>query len=433
MQRILSPLDGRYRDKVHSVAQFFSEEDILRSKYNLEIDYMQFLSKKISLKIKDDVFQRLRGDFNSTFIGDIEKSTKHDIKAIELYIAENIKTFHPTLDWLIPLIHFGLTSQDVNSFATSNALAGWHKNFGLEILSELIFSIDSLSESSDLPFPARTHGQFAVLTSLKKEISLFSFRLKEQKEKLNSFDFRVKFGGAVGNLSAHYAAYPDINWEEELTHFMSAYGLVRQKITTQVDNNDWLAEYFSIWVRINNILIDFCRDIWMYFSYGYFEKRVTPEEIGSSTMPQKINPIEFENGEGNLEFANSIFTFMSSKLQVSRMQRDLTDTTVIRNLGLPFGHSVVAYNSIVNGCKKISADKKAIERDISLHPELIAENIQTILRANGKQDAYNMVKKFFSGRNHSQQDVLAFVADLNSNGFISEEEFKKIFKILIGG
>ena len=180
-------------------------------------------------------------------------------------------------------------------------------------------------------------------------------------------------------------------------------------------------------------MIDFCRDIWMYFSYGYFQKKVSPEEIGSSTMPQKINPIEFENGEGNLEFANSIFTFMSNKLQISRMHRDLTDTTVIRNLGLPFGHSVVAYSSIINGCKKISPNENAIKRDISFHPELIAENIQTILRANGKQDAYNMVKKFFSGKNHSQQAVLEFIADLNLSGLISEEEFKKFFKILTGG
>jgi len=434
MQRILSPLDGRYRDKVHSVALFFSEEDILRSKYNLEIDYLTFLNQIFNLKIKEDVFKNLKTDFNSFSISDIEKSTKHDIKAIELYIAESINRFYPKSENLIPFIHFGLTSQDINSFATSNALSGWHKVFGLEILSELISAIDSLAESSDLTFPARTHGQIAVLTSLKKEISLFSFRLKEQEEKLKSFNnFRVKFGGAVGNLSAHYAAYPNINWEEKLNKFMANYGLIRQEVTTQVDNNDWLAEYFSVWIRINNILIDFCRDIWMYFSYGYFQKRVSPEEIGSSTMPQKINPIEFENGEGNLEFANSIFTFMSSKLQISRMQRDLTDTTIIRNLGLPFGHSVVAYSSIINGCKKISPNKKAIERDISLHPELIAENIQTILRANGKQDAYNMVKLFFSGKKHSQQDAMAFVSDLKSDGLISEDEFKKIFKILIGG
>lgn len=433
MQRTLSPLDGRYRDKVHSVAQFFSEEDILRSKYNLEIDYLVFLANIFNLLDKKDTLKKLKEDFNSLSIGYIEKKTKHDIKAIELYIAEGIRVLYPKHEALIPFIHFGLTSQDINSFATSNALASWHKNFGLEILAELISAIDSLAEASDLPFPARTHGQFAVLTSLKKEISLFSLRLKEQKEKLKSFQFRVKFGGAVGNLSAHYAAYPDINWEKELDNFVANYGLTRQQLTTQVDNNDWMVEYFSIWSRINNIMIDFCRDIWMYFSYGYFQKKVSPEEIGSSTMPQKINPIEFENGEGNLEFANSIFTFMSNKLQISRMQRDLTDTTVIRNLGLPFGHSVVAYSSIINGCKKISPNENAIKRDISFHPELIAENIQTILRANGKQDAYNMVKKFFSGKNHSQQAVLEFIADLNLSGLISEEEFKKFFKILTGG
>lgn len=433
MQRILSPLDGRYRDKVHSVALFFSEEDILRSKYNLEIDYLAFLSKILGLNYKEDISKGLKGDFNSFSIGEIEKSTKHDIKAIELYIAEGIKNFYPKYDGLIPFVHFGLTSQDVNSFATSNAVAGWHRTFGLEIISELISAIASLAESSDLPFPARTHGQFAVVTSLKKEISLFAFRLKEQEEKLKSFQFRVKFGGAVGNLSAHYAAYPDVNWEEELTVFMANYGLVRQKITTQVDNNDWLAEYLSIWTRINNIMIDFCRDIWMYFSYGYFKKRVSSDEIGSSTMPQKINPIEFENGEGNLEFANSIFNFMMSKLQISRMQRDLTDTTVIRNLGLPFGHSAVAYHSIIAGCKKISANERAIADDISLHPEMIAENLQTILRASGKNDAYNLVKTFFSGKSHSQKEVLKFIADLKLEEIISEEEFKKFFKILTRG
>lgn len=430
MQRILSPLDGRYREKVHSVSQFFSEEDILKSKYILEIEYLATLNNIFNLNVKDDVFQKIKGDYNSTFISDIEKNTKHDIKAIEIYIAEGIKNFHPKSEKLIPFIHFGLTSQDVNSFATSNALVGWHKAFGLEILSELICSIDSLADSSNIPFPARTHGQFAILTSLKKEISLFSFRLKEQKEKLESFEFRVKFGGAVGNLSAHYAAYPDINWEEELTRFMSNYGLVRQKITTQVDNNDWLVEYLSIWSRINNIMIDFCRDIWMYFSYGYFQKKVSPEEIGSSTMPQKINPIEFENSEGNLEFANSIFSFMMGKLQISRMQRDLTDTTVIRNIGLPFGHSVVAYHSIITGCKKITPNESNIKNDIKNHPELFAESIQTIIRSDGNPDAYAITKMFFSGNKKTQKEVVDFILDLKNQKIISGKSYLTIKKIL---
>lgn len=430
MQRILSPLDGRYRDKVHSVAQFFSEEDILRSKYNLEIDYLVFLSNIFNLLDKKDTLKRLKEDFNPLSIGYIEKRTKHDIKAIELYIAEGIRILYPKYEALIPFIHFGLTSQDINSFATSNALASWHKNFGLEILAELISAIDSLAEASDLPFPARTHGQFAVLTSLKKEISLFSLRLREQKEKLKSFQFRVKFGGAVGNLSAHYAAYPDINWEKELDNFVANYGLTRQQLTTQVDNNDWMVEYFSIWSRINNIMIDFCRDIWMYFSYGYFQKRVSPEEIGSSTMPQKINPIEFENGEGNLEFSNSIFNFMISKLQISRMQRDLTDTTVVRNLGLPFGHSVVAYHSIIAGCRKISANESKIIGDIATHPELLAENIQTIIRADGNSDAYTLIKAFFSGNQRTIKETISFIDELRLSNNISSKAFSTIKSIL---
>jgi adenylosuccinate lyase len=433
MTKALSPLDGRYRDKTYSLSLFFSEESILKSKFNLEIDYLKFLNKTLSLGYNEIIFSNIRSGFLESSIINIEKTkTKHDIKAIELYIGESISLWHPAADGLIPFIHFGLTSQDINSLATSNAISSWHKKFGLEILSELINVIDELAARCDIPFPARTHGQFAVQTNLKKEILVFSERLKFQFEKFKNFVFMTKFGGAVGNLSAHYSAYPSINWSEELDAFVyKTYGLTRQKLTTQVDNNDWLAEYFSIWTRINNILIDFCRDIWMYFSYGYFKKRVSAEEVGSSTMPQKVNPIEFENGEGNLEFANSIFGFMSGKLQISRMQRDLTDSTVMRNIGLPFGHSVVAYHSILSGFKKISPNEELIKSEIKDHPELMAEDIQTALRASGNSNAYNLVKDFFMGKSKSPEEVISFIDGLFKSNFISEEQMKFLNSFLV--
>ena len=414
MNLTLSPLDGRYKNRIHSVAQYFSEEKILKSKYDFEIDYLEFLNKILSLnKENSSFFKKIKNDFVLSSIVYLEKNkTKHDIKAIEFYIQETIPILYPEEQSLIPFVHFGLTSQDINSLATSYAISQWHKEYALQILDSVIFSIDSLSARCDLTFPARTHGQYAVQTNLKKELSIFSARLLEQREKLRTFIFRVKFGGAVGNLSAHYLAYPDIDWKKELSDFLfQKYGLIRQELTTQVDNNDWLAEYFSIWSRINNILVDFCRDIWMYFSYGYFKKRVSDDEIGSSAMPQKINPIEFENGEGNLEFANSVFNFMGGKLQVSRMQRDLTDTTVVRNLGLPFGHSVVAYYSIVDGCNKISPNEEEIFKDLSSHPEMLAEGIQTLLRVSG-EESFNLVKAFFRGTSKSYFEIKKFILDL---------------------
>ncbi len=415
MNFTISPLDGRYRNKIHSVSQYFSEEKILKSKYDFEIDYLEFLTKTISLdnNVGQYFFKKIKSDFDLSSIVNIEKNkTKHDIKAIEFYIQSVISSFYPKEISIIPFIHFGLTSQDINSLATSHAISQWHKEYALQILDSVIFSIDSLADRCDLHFPARTHGQYAVQTNLKKELSIFSARLLEQREKLRVFTFKVKFGGAVGNLSAHYLAYPDVDWKKELSDFLfQKYGLIRQELTTQVDNNDWLAEYFSIWSRINNILVDFCRDIWMYFSYGYFKKRVSDDEIGSSAMPQKINPIEFENGEGNLEFANSIFNFMGGKLQVSRMQRDLTDTTVVRNLGLPFGHSVVAYHSIMDGCNKISPNEEKIFKDFSSHPEMLAEGIQTLLRVSGAE-SFNLVKAFFRGTPKSYFEIKNFILDL---------------------
>ncbi len=415
MNLTLSPLDGRYKDRIHSVAQYFSEEKILKSKYDFEIDYLEFLNKTLSLnKENSSFFKKIKNDFVLSSIVHLEKSkTKHDIKAIEFYIQETISILYPEEKNLIPFVHFGLTSQDINSLSTSYAISQWHKEYALQILDSVIFSINSLAARCDLTFPARTHGQYAVQTNLKKELSIFSARLLKQRETLKNFIFRVKFGGAVGNLSAHYLAYPDIAWKFELSEFLfQKYGLIRQELTTQVDNNDWLAEYFSIWSRVNNILIDFSRDIWMYFSYGYFQKRVSDDEIGSSAMPQKINPIEFENAEGNLEFANSIFNFMGSKLQISRMQRDLTDTTVIRNLGLPFGHSVVAYHSIISGCDKISPDKSLISNELLSHPEMLAEGIQTLLRVSGIE-AFNLVKSFFRGKTRTYFEIKKFIQDLS--------------------
>lgn len=416
MNLTLSPLDGRYKNRIHSVANYFSEEKILKSKYNLEIDYLEFLTKTLNLNFKesDNFFKKIKEDFQLVSIVDLEKNkTKHDIKAIEFYIQETILSLCPGSQGLIPFVHFGLTSQDINSLSTSYAVSGWHKEYGLQILDSVILSINSLAERCNISFPARTHGQYAVQTNLKKEISIFSARLSEQREKLYSFSFKVKFGGAVGNLSAHYLAYPNLDWKSLLSDFLyQKYGLIRQDLTTQVDNNDWLAEYFSIWTRVNNILIDFSRDIWMYFSYGYFQKRVSDDEIGSSAMPQKINPIEFENAEGNLEFANSIFNFMGSKLQISRMQRDLTDTTVIRNLGLPFGHSVVAYHSIISGCDKISPDESLISNELLSHPEMLAEGIQTLLRVSGIE-AFNLVKSFFRGKKRTYFEIKKFIQDLS--------------------
>jgi adenylosuccinate lyase len=411
----LSPLDDRYKDKTADLLRFFSGSAQTRLKAQIEIDYFISLMGILGIDLDIEDLSGL-GDLRSRIdvdrIDDIERDTRHDIKAIEIYLAEEFKKIGKLGD-LVQFIHFGLTSQDINSVATSLSVKGYNETIVIPLFDNLTACLCEFADKCDTTIPARTHGQIAVPTSLKKEILVFYNRVKEQARLLRKLEIRCKFGGAVGNLTAHKIAYPDIQWDDFMTRFCKERGLRRNSVTTQVDNNDWLAEYMQITARLNGIMLDLCRDMWLYMSFGYFKKQVTRGEVGSSTMPQKINPIEFENAEGNLEISNALLNFMSGKLQISRLQRDLTDTTVIRNLGVPFGHTVVAMTSIVSGISKLQPNLGAIRRDLYAHPEMIAEAIQTILRSAGVKNAYDLTKFLSRDGEVSSDKIETLLSTLN--------------------
>jgi len=416
----ISPLDSRYRQDTEVLLLFFSENAILKLKAEIELAYYNAICKKL-FNSKEISFEISENLLNS--IKEIESKTKHDIKAIEMALAKYIGESYK--DSQINFLHFGLTSQDINSLATSVSIRRFLP-FYTESIKNLIKNIEiAANERFDVSMLARTHGQPAVITSMKKEFLLFSSRVRKQLDVLNSIKVYAKFGGAVGNLSAHYFAYPDVDWASFMDSFVESYGVERQKLSTQVDNNDWLSLFFSVCANINNIFIDFCKDMWMYYSYDYFKTTVTKEEVGSSTMPQKINPISFENAEGNLEFANSMFEFMSRKFQVSRMQRDLTDTTVMRNIGVPFGHTYVAIKSMTRGISKISANIDVIRKDILSHPEIIGEGIQTLLRAENHKNPYEIVKMLVRD---SQLDMDKLALFLRENN-VSNDAINKILAL----
>jgi len=388
---MLSPLDDRYRKKVEELEDFFSEDAQLRFKTEIEISYFINLCKELNLQFTEEQrswITHIYEDIQPVHIKVIEDKTKHDIKAIEYYLRERFKHFNIPYDHYI---HFGLTSQDINSLSTSLSLDRFNQSFMAEVMNDMMSAIYSFATKNKCVFPARTHGQLAVPTLFEKEIIVFLSRLEEVWSETMEHSFKAKFGGAVGNLSAHHIAYPKHDWNKFVDLFLRKYDLDPEKCTTQVANNKSISEYFDKIRMINNILIDMCRDIWMYNSYGYFKQSVTAEEVGSSTMPQKINPILFENAEGNLEFSNCILEFMSSKLQISRMQRDLTDSTVTRNIGVALGHAVMAYKSIMEGLEKLSINLPSVERDLA-STGLLAEAYQIILKKENVKDGYELIK-----------------------------------------
>ena len=418
----ISPLDGRYREKTRELTKYFSEEAQLKLKTEIEIDYFLALAEELKLSLSKEeirLVKQIKETVTPDYIQGLEKKTRHDIKAIEMYIRESFDM--QGIPQYKEYVHFGLTSQDINSIATSRTIREFDNKFLVKEFHALKKEMIKFSERCDIVIPARTHGQAAVPTVLKKEIEVFIYRLQEQFEKLFVHTFKAKFGGAVGNMNAHNLAYPDHDWNKFAEGFCNSYGLFRSELTTQVDNNDWLAEYFATIVRINNILINFSRDIWMYTSYGYFKKSVRSEEVGSSTMPQKINPIEFENAEGNLELANAILNFMESKLQVSRLQRDLSDSTVMRNLGVPFGHVILATKNIIDGLKKLQVNEDNIQKDIEKYPELVAEGIQTLLRKENVKDAYNLIKDVTRGATLTAEKLKNTLENLNISDTIKEK------------
>lgn len=395
----ISPIDGRYSKNTKELIDIFSEFAIVKYRVRIELDYYQFLTTLLSIDT-ENVNTSVNKSVNSILknfnkneaekVKHIETRTNHDVKAVEYYLQDKFSSLNlPRPE----LIHFGLTSQDVNSVTYSIQLRQFTKEVYSPLITSVCITIKSQLTTIDTPFLCRTHGQPATPTKLGDQFNVFLDRLCYQIMNLNNIDFRTKFGGATGNMNAHRLAYPDIDWESELYNFcMNKYNLNRHKYTTQIDHYDNHSELFDCLKRINVILIDFCQDIWLYISNNVFSLKINKGEIGSSTMPHKVNPIDFENAEGNLHLANAFLELFTRKLPVSRLQRDLTDSTILRNLGTCFGHILIAVKAILRGIDKLQVNEIRLLEELDSHWEVVTEGIQTILRREGIVDAYELMK-----------------------------------------
>lgn len=431
----ISPIDGRYRDKTRELALYFSEYALIKYRTQVEVEYFIALCELgISPldKVEKPVFGVLRKmaeDFSeqdAQRIKEIEKITNHDVKAVEYFLKEKFDELH--LDAFKEFIHFGLTSQDINNTATPMMWKEALQNTYIPQLEELTALIGKFAEEwKEVPMLARTHGQPASPTRLGKEIRVFEYRLRNQTEVLKRIPAKAKFGGATGNFNAHRVAYPHIDWKGFANSFLSnKLGLVREEYTTQISNYDALAASCDALKRINTILIDFTRDVWQYISMEYFKQRIREGEVGSSAMPHKVNPIDFENAEGNLGIANAWLEHLAAKLPISRLQRDLTDSTVIRNIGMPLAHGLIAIKSTTKGLHKLLLNEEAIERDLENNWAVVAEGIQTILRREGYPKPYEALKALTRTNRHiTKESISDFIDTLEVN-----EEIKKELKAI---
>ncbi|WP_372641774.1 adenylosuccinate lyase [Ancylomarina sp.] len=397
----ISPIDGRYRDKVDVLGEYFSEYALIRYRVLVEIEYFISLCEHPLPQLADfdtsnfDELRSLYLDFtveDAQKVKDIEAVTNHDVKAVEYFIKEKFDALN--LQKYKEFIHFGLTSQDINNTATPYSIRDAVHDVYYPLLDELIEKLESLSNDwKDVPLLARTHGQPASPTRLGKEVQVYVYRLKKQLDLLKSVPCSAKFGGATGNFNAHHVAYPQIDWKEFGNKFVNeSLKLEREEYTTQISNYDNMGAIFDNFKRINTILIDMNRDFWTYISMNYFKQRIKEGEVGSSAMPHKVNPIDFENSEGNLGLANATYEHLSAKLPISRLQRDLTDSTVLRNVGVPFAHSIIAFKSVLKGLDKLILSPDAFAADLEANWAVVAEAIQTILRREAYPNPYEALK-----------------------------------------
>ena len=429
----ISPVDGRYRQKTSALAAYFSEYALMKYRVRVEVEYLIALAaiplpqlngfnKKQISQLRD-----LYGKFSlqdAERIKKIEKSTNHDVKAVEYFIREKLK--EAGMEQATGFVHFGLTSQDVNNTAIPLSLKEAMREIYRPALQKLIDRLRNLADKyAGVAMLARTHGQPASPTRLGKEIQVFVERLEKQVDLLDQVPFSAKFGGATGNFNAHRVAYPSVNWVEfanRLVH--DVLGLQRSQTTTQIDHYDHLAALCDALKRINTVLIDLDRDMWSYISMDYFRQKIKKGEVGSSTMPHKVNPIDFENSEGNLGVANAVFTFLSAKLPVSRLQRDLTDSTVLRNIGVPLAHTLIAMESTISGLGKLQLNADAVREDLDRNWSVVAEAIQTVLRREGYTDPYEKLKEVTrTHRRITRETIHRFIDSLDVR-----EEVKKELK-----
>ena len=426
----ISPIDGRYRKSTEDISRYFSEFALIRYRVFVEIEYFIALYelKLPELKnIKKSEIKNLREIVNNFSLNDakrikkIEEKINHDLKAVEYFIKEKFKKLG--IDEYKEFVHYGLTSQDINNTAVPLMLKDCLKKSIIPSIKILLKSIRNKSKRfKNIPMVSRTHGQPASPTTFGKEFQVFHERIKVQLDSLNKIPNNGKFGGATGNLNAHYVSYPKINWDSFSDKFLKKIGLIRSKPTTQIEHYDNMAAIFHCLSRINTILIDFSRDIWHYISINYLKQKVNKNEVGSSAMPHKVNPIDFENGEGNLMMANKIFQFLSEKLPISRLQRDLTDSTVSRNIGIPISHTKIALNSLLKGLEKIDVNKKEIESDLENNWSIISEAIQTILRREKVPNPYEKLKQITRGNSKIDKKLyLEFIDKLPISNKVKKE------------
>ena len=430
----ISPLDGRYSKSIETLSDYFSESALIKYRIKVEIEYLIHLSRQKEVKeldpISDKDIKRFQKIYNSFSIEDakrvkaIEVATNHDVKAVEYFIREKLEKMNKKR--LYPWIHFALTSEDVNNLSYSLMWQDGMRNVFLPEFHEVIKKLNTIAKQfSTTAMLSLTHGQSATPTTFGKELAVFVHRLNRQFEQIKKQQLQGKFGGATGTWAAHYTAYPKMDWLNFSKKFIRSLGLDPNLVTTQIEPHDSVVESYHSMIRVNNILIDLCRDIWSYVSRGILKQKRIPGEVGSSTMPHKINPIQFENAEGNLGLANSILGHLSNKLPISRMQRDLTDSTTLRNQGIAMGYSYLACKNILKGLKRITVNKPGMKRELNSHWEVLAEAVQTVLRKSGSDNAYEQLKHMTQGETVTSESIIDFVKLLR----IPEEDKKRLSEL----
>ena len=404
----ISPVDGRYGERVRELRPLFSELGLIRQRVRVEMEWFKTLSRRaeltrgkpvgeVALRALDTLFESF-DESDATRIKEIEGGTNHDVKAVEYYLRERLEGL-PELRAHRELVHFACTSEDINNLAYALMLEEARAKVLLPVMDDLVAALRTIAlRHAGRAMLARTHGQAASPTTLGKEMAVFVSRLQRQAGEVARIAVRGKLNGAVGNYNAHVFACPDLDWPRIAEAFVEGLGLEFNSCTTQIEPHDWMAELFHALMRFNTVLVDFCRDVWTYISLGYFRQRPSEGEVGSSTMPHKVNPIDFENAEGNLGIANALLSHLASKLPVSRLQRDLSDSTAMRNIGTGIAHSLLAWRSCLRGLARIEVDDAAMERDLETAWEVLAEPIQTVLRLYGVEDAYERLRRATRGR-----------------------------------
>ncbi|MEL6669261.1 MAG: adenylosuccinate lyase [Bacteroidota bacterium] len=426
----IGPVDGRYQTKTEALQAYYSEYGLIKYRVLVEIRYLQALHSlglpqlqqvsKSQIQQLDEILSSF-SESDAQAIKDIERTTNHDVKAVEYFLKDKLKELG--LDSILEFVHFGLTSQDINNTAVPLSLKDGLEEVSVPALQSLRDRLDELSyEWGDIPMLARTHGQPASPTLLGKEFAVWVSRLNEQLRQLRELAIPAKFGGATGNLNAHYLAYPSYDWDAFAHELVDSLGLKRSYPTTQIEHYDNLGAVFHVLQRINAILIDLCRDVWTYISMEYFRQRTIAGEVGSSAMPHKVNPIDFENAEGNLGIANALFSHLAEKLPVSRLQRDLTDSTVLRNIGVPLAHQLIAIKAIKKGLDKLLLNEAKLESDLLANWLVTAEAIQNILRREGYPKPYEALKALTRGKSEIDQDTMhQFIDRLEVDDAVKEE------------